>query len=172
MKPRAIPVATLKVSGIMMIVTNEGIITARLLQLILLISVAINAPTIMSAGAVTSGVMTDRIGEKSIATPKHAAMITEVKPVRPPTAMPADDSTKDAVVEVPSTAPATADPASASSARPALGILLSFIRPAWLATAISAPAVSKKATNKNVKMTARTSGEDISNVIEDDTKRR
>lgn len=148
MKPRAIPVATLKVKGIIIIVTKHGMTMVKLLQLILLISVAIRAPTIIRAGAVTSGVTMDKIGEKNKETVKQADITMAVKPVLPPTAIPAEDSTNEAVVDVPKTEPAMVDMESARSAFPALGIWLSFISPAWLAMAINAPAVSKKATNK------------------------
>ena len=63
--PSAIPVATLDVRGIIIIVTNAGRTTSNLFQFILLISMAIKAPTIINAGAVTSGVMTERMGEKN-----------------------------------------------------------------------------------------------------------
>ena len=44
---------------------------------------------------------------------------------------------------------------SANNALPALGNLLSFIIPAWVATATKLPAVSKKSIKKNVKITIR-----------------
>lgn len=161
-KPSAIPVAILYVKGIIMIVIKLGMTMAKLLQLILLISVAINAPTMIRAGAVTSGVTIDSTGEKNKEIIKHAEMTMEVKPVRPPAAIPEDDSTIEAVVDVPSTAPITVDIESARSAFPPLGIWLFFIKPAWLAMAMSAPAVSKKATNKKVKITTSTFGEKMS----------
>ena len=122
MKPNAIPVATLKVKGIIIIVTKEGMTISSRFQLICLTSVAINAPTIISAGAVTSGVITDKMGEKNKAMEKQMAITIDVNPVLPPTATPAEDSTNDAVVEVPNIAPATPDAESARRALPAFGI--------------------------------------------------
>src|SRR5690606_13004743 len=141
---------------------NAGITISNLLQLILLISIAINEPTIIKTGAVTSSVMTESKGEKNSVIKKQMETIIEVNPVRPPTAIPAVDSTNKAVVDVPKIAPSTPDVESATRAFPALVILLSFIKPVLLATAINAPAVSKKATIKNVKITAMISGEKIS----------
>src|SRR5690606_36087224 len=141
---------TLDVSGIIIIVTKAGMATSGRCQLIFLIPLAIKAPTIISAGAVTADVITESSGEKNRETANKAAIIIEVNPVLPPAAIPALDSTIAAVVDVPSTAPTVAADESASSARPALGILFSFIKPAWEAIAINEPAVSKKATNRNV----------------------
>src|SRR5690625_3399284 len=116
----------------------------------------------MSAGAVTTVVITSRIGEKNIAIAKHTAIIIDVNPVLPPTDIPADEYTLLAGVEFPKTAPIIPAVESESNARPKFGILLSYISPAWLLSAINAPAVSKKATNKKVKITAINSGVKIS----------
>src|SRR5699024_1898628 len=97
---------------------------------ILLISIAINAPTIINAGAVISVVITARIGEKNKAIAKQAAIMTDVNPVLPPTAIPAEDSTLVAGVDVPSIAPTTPAVESASNALPAFGIVLFFMIPA------------------------------------------
>ena len=50
-------------------------------------------------------------------------------------------------------APAVIPTASAIKARPARGILPSFMKPAWVAKPIIVPAVSKNVTIKNVKTT-------------------
>src|SRR5699024_10158646 len=113
----------------------------------------IKTPTIINAGAVTSGVITASKGEKNNANKKNPAVTTEANPVRPPTATPDVDSTKEVVVDVPTTDPTTVAAESENNARPARGNLLSFISPACVATATSVPAVSKKSTNKNVKIT-------------------
>ena len=68
---------------------------------ILRICIAINAPTIINAAEVTSTEITLTIGEKNKATKKQAAITTDVKPVLPPTAIPAEDSTLVAGVDVP-----------------------------------------------------------------------
>src|SRR5699024_1078689 len=91
---------------------------------------AIMTPTIIRAGAVTSGVITFKSGEKKSANRKKSAVTTDVKPVRPPTPTPAVDSTKEVVVDVPKIGPVTVAAESANKARPARGNLLSFIKPA------------------------------------------
>src|SRR5699024_6676331 len=113
----------------------------------------IKTPTIINAGAVTSDVITANSGEKNKANKKNPAVTTEAKPVLPPTATPEEDSTKDVVVDVPTTEPTTVAAESANNALPARGNLSFFIKPAWLATATNVPALSKKSTNKNVKIT-------------------
>lgn len=158
-KPRAIPLATLKERGIVIIVIKQGTAIASSLQRILPIFITMNAPTMISADEVISGVTISNSGEKNKEMIKQIAITTEVNPVRPPTAIPALDSTNAAVVDVPKMEPAMVDKESAKSALPAFGISLFFINPAWLAIPINAPAVSKKATNKNVKITANNSGE-------------
>src|SRR5690625_2029234 len=107
----------------------------------------------IKAGAVTSDVTTLNNGEKNNANKKNPAATTAVNPDRPPTPTPAVDSTYAVVVDVPTTAPVTVAAESANNARPARGNLLSFINPACEATATKVPAVSKKSTNKNVKIT-------------------
>src|SRR4051812_18200682 len=103
---------------------------SNLVQFILLISIAINAPTIINAAAVTSTEITATSGEKNKAITKQAAITTDVKPVLPPTAIPAEDSTLVAGVDVPKIAPITPAAESASNPAPIFGILLSFIIPA------------------------------------------
>ena len=64
MKPNAIPVATLKVNGIIIMVVNAGMAMSSFVQSIWRTSATIMAPTIISAGAVISEVTTDNNGEK------------------------------------------------------------------------------------------------------------
>ena len=66
---------------------------------------AISAPTIINAADVTSSEITLTSGEKNKATTKQTAITTDVKPVFPPTAIPAEDSTLVAGVDVPKIAP-------------------------------------------------------------------
>src|SRR5690625_3974059 len=132
-----------------MIVRNAGTAISNLSQSMFLSEVDINTPTIINAGAVTSSVITPKRGEKNSANKKSPPVTTEANPVRPPTPTPAVDSTKDVVVDVPNTAPATVAVESANKAFPARGSLFSFINPACDATATRVPAVSKKSTNKN-----------------------
>jgi hypothetical protein len=79
---------------------------------------------------------------------------TELKPVRPPEPTPAADSMYEVVVEVPRVAPPIVAMASETSGRLPPGNEPSFSSsPAWLVTAISVPAVSKKSTNSIVNTT-------------------
>ena len=61
---------------------------------------------------------------------KQIPVTTAVKPVRPPTAIPAEDSTNAPTGEVPSREPASIAVESDASALPTRGILLSFMNPA------------------------------------------
>src|SRR5690606_831253 len=136
-----------------MTVKNAGTAISKRSHSISFNDFAINTPTMINAGAVTCGVTIAKSGEKNNAKMKNPAVTIDANPVRPPTATPEDDSTNEVVVDVPTTAPTTVEAASANNAFPARGSLLSFIKPACCATATSVPAVSKKSTNKNVKMT-------------------
>ena len=133
-------------------VKNAGTAISNLSHSINLKEEAIMTPTIISAGAVTAEVTTDKIGKKNNAKMKHAAVTNEAKPVFAPAATPALDSTKEVVVEVPNTAPTIVAMESETNALPAFGSLPSFTNPAWFATATSVPALSKKSTNKNVRI--------------------
>ena len=89
---------------------------------------------------------------------KRVPVTIAVRPVFPPTAIPAEDSTYAEVGVVPITAPPNIESESAIKARPIRGILLSFINPASWANPTKVPAVSKKATNKKIKTTAHIFG--------------
>ena len=84
----------------------------------------------MRAGAVISDVTTANNGEKKRAKKKKPEMTTDEKPVRAPAAMPAVDSIREAVGDVPRTEPITVAEASDNNAGPAFGILFSFKMPA------------------------------------------
>src|SRR5699024_8386743 len=148
-----IPVAILEVSGIAIITKKAGTAISNLSHSICLSAVDINTPTIIKAEAVTCGVTTLSNGEKNNAKIKNNAANTAVNPVLPPTPTPVVDSTYANVVEVPTTEPTTVAVESANKARTARGNLPFFIKPAEFATATNVPAVSKKSTNKNVKIT-------------------
>src|SRR5699024_7912286 len=139
-------------NGIMIIVKNAGIATSILSHSISFKLDTINTPTIINAGAVTDDVTIANNGEKNNARKKNSDVKTDVKPVRPPTPTPVADSTNAVVVDVPKTAPTTVADESASKALLARGNSLSFIKPAFPATATNVPAVSKKSTNRNVKI--------------------
>ena len=96
---------------------------------------------------------TDNSGEKNRPNKKKIPVVTAVSPERPPTAIPAEDSTYAPTGDVPKSDPASIAVESDANAFPTRGILLSFMKPAWLANPTNVPAVSKKVTNKNVKTT-------------------
>ena len=81
---------------------------------------------------------------------KNSAPVTmEDKPVLPPSATPAEDSTKVVTVEVPHTAPQVVATASASMALSILGTLPSFVRRSPLAQApYNVPSVSNISTRQ------------------------
>src|SRR5699024_1126902 len=155
MNPTAIPVAILYDSGIMNTVKKAGTAISNWLNGILVKFEAISAPTMMSAGAVTSDVEGPIIGEKNTAERNSSAVTILANPVRAPAAPPAVDSTEDVVVDVPRIEPEIVATASESNARFARGSLLSLMKFAWEATPTRVPAVSKKSTNRKVSTTIR-----------------
>ena len=116
--------------------------------------VNIRKPTMTRAGAVAKDGMAMKIGANSMEIRNSTAVTTAVRPVLPPSATPAEDSTNVVVVEVPRIAPAEVATASAISAGLIWGSLpsLSSILP-LLHTPISVPSVSKISTNRNEKIT-------------------
>ena len=84
----------------------------------------------ISAGAVTCEVTTDSKGEKNKPNRNKIPVVTAVIPERPPTAIPAEDSTKAPTGEVHNKEPASMAVESEANAFPTRGILLSFIKPA------------------------------------------
>ena len=108
-----------------------------------------------SAGAVAKdGMAMETQAANSMDTRKSTAVTTAVKPVLPPTATPAEDSTNVVVVEVPRIAPAEVAMESASSAGLILANLPSLSSmSALVQTPTSVPRVSKISTNRNEKMT-------------------
>lgn len=80
------------------------------------IELNIKKPTTISAGAVANDGIAVKIGAKNIDSANSTAAVIEVRPVLPPAATPAEDSTNVVVVEVPRTAPAVVATASARSA--------------------------------------------------------
>src|SRR5699024_4910204 len=87
---------------------------------------------------------------------------TAVNPERPPTAIPAEDSTYAPTGEVPKIEPANMAVESEIKALPTSGILLFFIKPPCCAKPTNVPAVSKNVTNKNVSTTTTSCKELIS----------
>ncbi len=111
----------------------------------------INIPTVISAGAVAAAGTSVNIGAMNSASKNITAVVNDVKPVLPPSATPADDSTNVVTVEVPSIDPTTVPIESAKKALLTLGSLpsLSSIFD-FDATPASVPTVSNISTNKNV----------------------
>ena len=102
----------------------------------------IKIPTAIKAGAVTALVTIDNNGDKKIDKMNKIPVTTAVKPVRPPTAIPAVDSTNDVTVDVPNAAPATVPTASTNNAFSAsTNSPFSSIKPASPPTEINVPAV-------------------------------
>ena len=73
-------------------------------------------PTMTSTPAVAALGTAETIGAKKIDSAKKHETNTEVRPVRPPAAMPADDSTYVVVFDVPQIAPIYVATESAKSA--------------------------------------------------------
>ena len=95
-----------------------------------------------------------KMGAKSMEIRNRTAVVKAVRPVLPPAATPAEDSTKVVVVEVPNTAPAEVATASASSAGLMAGSLPSLSSMfALVLTPMSVPSVSNRSTNRKEKVT-------------------
>ena len=114
MKPAAIPSAMLYANGIQAMVINAGSALSNSPQLMFLTLAIISTPTIIRTGAVAAVGTRPRNGEATIATRNSTPVVKEVRPVRPPSETPAEDSTKVVTVEVPRTAPQAVAIASAS----------------------------------------------------------
>ena len=89
----------------------------------------IRNPTIINAGAVANDGIVINNGERTTETRNNKPVTAAVKPVRPPSATPAEDSTNVVVVDVPKIAPAD------------------------VATPIIVPNVSNKSTKRNANTT-------------------
>ena len=99
------------------------------------------------------GIVTNK-GEKITATKNNNPVTTAVRPVRPPSATPADDSTNVVVVDVPRIAPADVAIASDKSAGLIFGNLPSSSSiPAFVLTPMIVPNVSNKSTKRNANTT-------------------
>ena len=110
----------------------------------------------ISAGAVAKEGIARNSGAKKSESRKKNPVVIAVRPVRPPSAIPDEDSTKVVTVEVPRQAPAVVPIASASRAPRILGR-----RPcsssifALEAQPIRVPSVSNRSTNKKAKITEK-----------------
>ena len=80
------------VNGIKVIVSRAGIPIAASRQSMSPTLFIMRYATMISAGAVASGGTTPAIGEKNIASRNSTPTTTDVRPVRPPSPIPAPDS--------------------------------------------------------------------------------
>ena len=125
-------------------------------------------PTTTSTPAVAADGMAEMTGERKADRAKQMATTTEVRPVRPPAAIPAEDSTYVVVLEVPQMAPMEV---AIESANRALSILEEKPEPFSRASSSSAekmpvrrpvpmnvPMVSKVSDMENAKIVSRMIG--------------
>ena len=103
-------------NGIVMIVIKAGMPSERSVNSIFAAALIIIKPTMIRAGADAADGTSKKRGLKKSAMKKMRAVVTDVSPVRPPSATPAVLSTKLVMVDVPSAAPTTVPTASESSA--------------------------------------------------------
>jgi hypothetical protein len=94
MKPRAIPVAMLDVSGMLKTVKKAGKASSSSFHRIFAMLPIIRLPTMINAGAVIADIPETVLtrGPKKADKMNKMATVREVKPVRPPAATPDDDS--------------------------------------------------------------------------------
>lgn len=152
MIPNMIPFAMDDVNGIMMIARNAEMTSdiGTPSNCTFLICVIIRYPTYTRAGVVAKPGTERKSGDRIRETRKRIPVVTEVSPVLPPAAAPAEDSTKDVTVDVPQIAPTHVPIASERRACLALGRLPSSSRRSALAaTPMSVPTVSKMSTYRN-----------------------
>ena len=121
------------------------------MRLVMLVN--IRKPTMISAGAVAKEGIAVKMGANNVEMRNRNAVVKAVRPVLPPAATPAEDSTKVVVVEVPRTAPAEVAIESARRAGLIFGSLpFSSSILAFVLTPMSVPSVSKRSTKRNEKM--------------------
>ena len=140
--------------GIMTIVMNAGIDSAKSSRSISLIGDSMNRPTMTSTGVVAAAGIERNTGAKNNAITKHIAVAKAVRPVRPPCATPDALSTYVVVVLAPRQAPVIVAMASAMKALFSPGMRPSFcIIPALVHTPTSVPMVSNMSMKRNVNTT-------------------
>ena len=159
MTPKQIPSEIEYMNAIEKIVMYAGIaVNESSVQWILETCCIIKKPTIISAGAVANAGIAKNTGEKNNAAKNKQPAVNAVKPVLPPSAMPADDSTKVVIVDVPKSEPAVVPIASVNSTCLTLGSLPSLSRRfAFDAQPMTVPIVSNKSTNRNAISTVKNS---------------
>ena len=135
---------------------KAGIAVSILFQSIFATCCIMKKPTTIRAGAVANEGIARKIGEKKRLSRNKPPTTIELRPVRAPSAMPEEDSTKVVMVEVPSTAPTVVPMASARSAPLMRGSLPSLSSISALdAQPIRVPSVSKISTKRKEKTTTR-----------------
>ena len=84
----------LEVNGIVKMIINAGNASSNVSQSICFTALIIKLPTMIKAGAVIAATLErdETSGPKNAAMMKRIATVTDVNPVRPPTATPEDDS--------------------------------------------------------------------------------
>lgn len=95
---------------------KQGMASVNWFHSILATCCVMKKPTTMRAGAVANEGMVRKRGEKKRDSKNSAPVTMAVRPVLPPSAMPAEDSTKVVMVEVPNMAPMVVPTESARSA--------------------------------------------------------
>lgn len=111
---------------------------------------SMNSPTTTRAADVAWLGISENTGKKKAAIAKHPAQAMAVRPVLPPSATPAELSTKVVTVDVPTRAPIVVPTESANRAFDAFSRLpFSSNIFALVATPVRVPRVSNKSTNKN-----------------------
>ena len=133
---------------------KHGIAFVRSLQSMCETCCIIKKPTMIKAGAVAKAGIVRNNGVRNKATKNKMPVTTLVKPVRPPSVIPAEDSTKVVIVEVPKTAPIVVPTASANrtplmpGSFPSLSSIFALD-----AQPMTVPKVSKISTKRNAKHT-------------------
>ncbi|MOA40410.1 hypothetical protein D3C78_1622840 [compost metagenome] len=105
-------------NGINARMKNDGIAYTISEKSISFTDCIISTPTMISAAAVAEPGTSATSGDRKIASRKQMPVVTEVSPVRPPCAIPAELSTNAVTVLVPSTAPPLTPIASTNMALP------------------------------------------------------
>ena len=95
MNPSAIPVEILDVNGIVKMTKKAGNASSMPFHSMSFTALIIKLPTIITAGEVIAATFDKEVtnGPKNEAIINSTATVNDVKPVRPPTATPAEDST-------------------------------------------------------------------------------
>ena len=136
-----------------MMVKKAGIASVMSSHSIFVTGVIMNTPTRIKAGAVAALGIDPKSGSRKRERRKRMATTKAVKPVRPPSTTPAEDSTNVVTVEVPNTAPTVVPTESAKRASLTLGIVPSgLIMSALVAHPIRVPTVSNISTKRKVNM--------------------